>query len=39
LALVLFLLYIPKFGQEYLLHYSEATHWNWVKETVLGIDP
>ena len=38
LALVLFLLYIPKFGQEYLLHYSEASPWNWFKETALGID-
>jgi hypothetical protein len=37
MALVLALLYIPKFGQEYLLHFSEAQPWNWFKGTVLGI--
>ena len=37
LALVLLILYIPKFGQVWLLYYSEATPWNWFKETVLGI--
>jgi hypothetical protein len=35
---VLALLYIPKFGQEYLLHFSEATPWNWFKETILSIN-
>ena len=36
-ALVLALLYVPKFGQEYLLHFSGAALWNWPKETVLGL--
>jgi hypothetical protein len=36
-ALALAILYIPKVGQKWLLHYSEATPWNWFKETVLGI--
>ena len=38
MALVLALLYVPKFGQEYLLHFSEAAPWNWFKETVLGLE-
>jgi hypothetical protein len=29
-------LLIPKMGQEYLLHYSEAEPWNWTKENVLS---
>ena len=36
LGLVLFILYIPKFGQEWLLHYQQAQPWNWFKETVFG---
>jgi hypothetical protein len=32
-ALWLFILYIPKLGQEYLLHVAEAQPWNWIKET------
>lgn len=39
LAWVLFLLYIPKFGQEYLLHFAEASPWNWFKDVILGIEP
>ena len=39
LAWVLFLLYIPKFGQEYLLHFAEASPWNWFKDAILGIEP
>ena len=35
LILVLALLYIPKFGQEYLLHFTEAKPWSWFKSTVL----
>jgi hypothetical protein len=34
----LFILYIPKIGQEYLLHVAEAKPWNWFKEHVLGED-
>ena len=37
LALVLVLLYIPKFGQEWLLHYQQAQPWNWFKEVVLRL--
>ena len=29
-------LYIPKIGQEYLLHVAEAQPWDWFKENVLG---
>jgi hypothetical protein len=35
LAIVLVLLYIPKLGQEYLLHFTEAKPWSWFKSTVL----
>lgn len=31
LALILALLYIPKFGQEWLLHYQQAQPWHWFK--------
>lgn len=34
--IVLALLYIPKFGQEYLLHFTEAKPWTWFKATVLS---
>jgi len=34
-AVVLGLLYIPKFPQEYLLHYAEAMPWDWFKRNVL----
>lgn len=34
-AIPLALLLIPKMGQEYLLHYTEAKPWNWFKENVL----
>jgi hypothetical protein len=33
---VLFLLLIPKMGQEYLLHYAEAKPWEWTKQHLLG---
>jgi hypothetical protein len=33
----LLILYIPKIGQEYLLHVAEAQPWSWFKERV-GID-
>jgi hypothetical protein len=33
----LLILYIPKIGQEYLLHVAEAQPWGWFKEQV-GID-
>jgi hypothetical protein len=32
----LVILYIPKIGQEYLLHVAEAQPWGWFKENVLG---
>ena len=32
------ILYIPKIGQEYLLHVAEAQPWGWFKENVLGED-
>ena len=35
-AIPLLLLLIPKMGQEYLLHYSEAQPWNWTKENILS---
>lgn len=35
LAIALFLLYIPKFGQEYLLHLKQAQPWEWFKATFL----
>ena len=31
----LVLLLIPKMGQEYLLHVTEAKPWNWTKENIL----
>lgn len=33
IALWLVLLYIPKLGQEYLLHVAEAQPWDWIKST------
>ena len=33
----LFLLLIPKLGQEYLLHYQEAEPWDWTKHHILHI--
>ena len=35
LAGLLVLLLLPKLGQEYLLHYSEAQPWDWIKRNVL----
>ncbi len=32
LGLILLILYIPKFGQEWVLHYQQAKPWNWIKE-------
>ncbi len=34
-AIPMALLLIPKMGQEYLLHYSEAQPWDWIKRNVL----
>lgn len=31
LALILFLLLVPKMAQEYLLHFMQATPWNWIQ--------
>jgi hypothetical protein len=36
IAMWLVILYIPKLGQEYLLHVAEAQPWDWIK-TRLGI--
>lgn len=33
IALWLLILYIPKLGQEYLLHVAEAQPWDWIKST------
>ena len=33
MAIALVLLYIPKFGQEWILHVQQAAPWNWLKET------
>ncbi len=33
IALWLVILYIPKLGQEYLLHVAEAQPWDWIKST------
>jgi hypothetical protein len=35
LGMILLLLYIPKFFQEYLLHYAQAQPWQWFKQTFL----
>ena len=35
LTLVLVILYIPKCGQEYLLHFTEAKPWQWIKGNLL----
>lgn len=34
IALWLVILYIPKLGQEYLLHVAEAQPWDWIKDTL-----
>jgi hypothetical protein len=34
-AIPMFLLLVPKMGQEYLLHYQEAEPWDWIKHHVL----
>lgn len=36
LFIILFLLYIPKFGQEYVLHWQEAQPWTWFKARFLN---
>jgi len=33
IVIILGLLYIPKFGQEWLLHYQQAQPWLWLKNT------
>jgi hypothetical protein len=33
-AIPMLILLVPKMGQEYLLHFSEAQPWNWFKENV-----
>jgi hypothetical protein len=34
IAIWLVILYIPKLGQEYLLHVAEAQPWDWIKKTL-----
>jgi len=36
IVVALGLLYVPKLGQEYLLHVAEAQPWDWFKDNVLG---
>lgn len=36
LGVALAILYVPKFGQEYLLHIQQATPWLWFSRTLLG---
>ncbi len=35
LFVILTILYIPKFFQEWILHYQQMQPWNWFKETFL----
>lgn len=35
LAVILLLLYIPKFGQEWMLHYAQLHPWGWIRNTFL----
>lgn len=37
IALALALLYVPKLGQEYILHFAELHPWGWTKEVLFGI--
>lgn len=39
LVVVLILLYVPKFFQEWILHYKQLTPWNWFRESILGVKP
>jgi hypothetical protein len=34
LMIVLLILYLPKFGQEYVLHFAEVKPWQWVKTNI-----
>ena len=34
LILILVLLYIPKFFQEYILHFAEVKPWQWIRSNV-----
>lgn len=38
-AIPMLILLIPKMGQEYLLHFSEAQPWSWFKSTFLVTRP
>jgi hypothetical protein len=35
LLFVLILLYVPKFAQEYVLHFAEVKPWQWIRANVL----
>ncbi|MSQ06058.1 MAG: hypothetical protein EXR54_05800 [Dehalococcoidia bacterium] len=36
LGIALFLLFIPKIGQEWMLHYQKVQPWNWLKQVLGG---
>ncbi len=36
LGVALFLLFLPKFGQEWMLHFQEMQPWNWLKQILSG---
>ena len=36
LIVVLVILYIPKFFQEYILHFAEVKPWQWIRSNVLS---
>ena len=36
LIVVLLILYIPKFFQEYILHFAEVKPWQWIRSNVLS---
>lgn len=37
LVVALFLLFLPKFGQEWMLHFQEMQPWNWLKQVIFGL--
>ena len=36
LIVVLLILYIPKFFQEYILHFAEVKPWQWIRSNILS---
>ena len=37
IVVALALLYIPKIGQEWVVHFQQLHPWTWTKEVLLGI--